>query len=248
MDVNKITQKNKMKELEHLFNLPNDANQYVIYSKKINVIKNGTFAYSTLFKSKRPITKKQVKKYIRNREKSYMKIDKVYLIDDGGFLYGSIGNIEDYISEESWNVELKTDIYKKQDYDEENYTNYQLGGYIKNHIRIDPSEDELDKEPKDTILKKTLYNRKLVKFDKTNNIYYLILKIYKDGNYMTDFLIKNINPINEKHIVKAVNYINNNKDWYGNIYNLSLTWENAILETTTDNRYQIEYDKHLFMK
>jgi len=238
-----------IEKLNHLFNLPDNANEYVLYSKKINVIKNGRFAYSTFLKSKRPITKKQVKNYIKKREKSYMKIDKVYLIDDGNFIYGNSGDIEDYQSEESWNVELKTDIYEKHDYDEENYVNYQLGGYIKNHIRIDPSEDNIDEDQKkDSNLKKTLNNRKLVKYDKLENTYYLILKIYKDGYYFTDFKIFHINSIDEKHILKAIQFIDQNREWFGKIYNLSLTWENAILETSTDKRYQIEYDNYFTMK
>jgi hypothetical protein len=221
---------------KNFINLPDNANEYVLYSKKINVIKNGHFAYSTLIKSKRSITKRQVREYIKKREKSYMKFDKIYLIDDGSFAFGSGGSIEDYESQESWNVEMSTDIYQKKDYDEENYTDYQLGGYIKNHIRIGPSEDL-----EDSIIKKTLYNRKLVIFDKSKNVYYVILKIYKDGNYMQDFKIEHINPIDEKHIVKAVNYVNKNKEYYGTVFNLSLTWENAILETTSDTRYQIQY-------
>ena len=233
---------------KNYFDLPEDAYQYVIYSKKINVIKNGHFAYSTLIKSKRPITKKQVRDYIKKREKPYMKFEKVYLIDDGGFAFGSDGNIEDYESQESWNVEMKTDIYQKHDYDEENYTNYQYGGYIKTHIRIDPSEDFLDESPKDTLIKNTLYKRKLVFQDESKNTWYMIFKIYKDGNYLQDLKVEHINPIDEKHIVKAVNYVNKNKAYFGTVYNLSLTWENAILETTSNKRYQIDYDNHLVMQ
>ena len=233
---------------ENLFNIPNNANEYVLYSKKINVIKNGRFAYSTYIKSKRPITKKQVKEFIKKKEKSYMKFEKIYLIDDGNFTYGSNGDIEDYESQESWNVELKTDIYQKHDYDEENYVDYQLGGYDKYFVRIDPEDDYDNQNPDYTNVRKTLYKRKLVEFDKSNNTYYLILKIYKDGKFIQDLKIENTNKITERHILKAINYVNKNNDYFGYVFNLSLTWENAILETTDDKRYKIQYDERLIMK
>ena len=50
--------------LKNFYDIPDNANEFVLYSKKINVIKNGHFAYSTYIKSKRPITKKQVKNFL----------------------------------------------------------------------------------------------------------------------------------------------------------------------------------------
>lgn len=234
--------------LKNFYDIPDNANEFVLYSKKINVIKNGHFAYSTIIKSKRAITKKQVKEFIKKREKPYMKFDKVYIIDDGNFVYGSTGSIEDYESNESWNVELSTDIYKKHDYDEENYMDYQYGGYNKNYVRIDPHEQFLNQDPEETNIRKTLYNRKLVQFDKSKNTYYMILKIYKDGNFIEDFKIEHIEPITEKHILKSIEIINKNKIYYGTIFNLSLTWENAILETTANDKYLVYYDNMLEMK
>lgn len=234
--------------LKNFYDIPYNANEFVLYSKKINVIKNGHFAYSTIIKSKRAITKKQVKEFIKKREKPYMKFDKVYIIDDGNFVYGSTGSIEDYESNESWNVELSTDIYKKHDYDEENYMDYQYGGYNKNYVRIDPHEQFLNQDPEETNIRKTLYNRKLVQFDKSKNTYYMILKIYKDGNFIEDFKIEHIEPITEKHILKSIEIINKNKIYYGTIFNLSLTWENAILETTANDKYLVYYDNMLEMK
>jgi len=234
--------------LKNFYDIPDNANEFVLYSKKINVIKNGHFAYSTIIKSKRAITKKQVKEFIKKREKPYMKFDKVYIIDDGNFVYGSTGSIEDYESNESWNVELSTDIYKKHDYDEENYMDYQYGGYNKNYVRIDPHEQFLNQDPEETNIRKTLYNRKLVQFDKSKNTYYMILKIYKDGNFIEDFKIEHIEPITEKHILKSIEIINKNKIYYGTIFNLSLTWENAILETTANDKYLVYYDNILEMK
>lgn len=234
--------------LKNFYDIPDNANEFVLYSKKINVIKNGHFAYSTYIKSKRPITKKQVKNFIKKKEKPYMKFEKISLIDDGGFVYGSMGNIEDYESQESWNVELRTDIYEKQDYDEENYVDYQLGGYKKHFIRIDPHEKFLNQDPEETNVRETLYKRKLVNFDKSKNTHYLILKIFKDGNFMEDFKIEHIEPITEKHILKAINFLQKNKNYYGSIYNLSLTWEAAILETTSDDKYLVYYDNRLEMK
>ena len=125
---------------------------------------------------------------------------------------------------------------------------YQLGGNLIYHKRIDPSEDNLDTKPKDTIIKKTLSNRKLVKYDKSKKEYYLILKIYKDGNYMEDLKIFNMDHIDEKHLVNTLNYINKNSHHYGYIYNLSLTWENAILETSSEKKFQIYYEDFLTMK
>jgi hypothetical protein len=234
--------------LKNFYDIPDNANEYVLYSKKINVIKNGHFAYSTFIKSKRPITKKQVREFIKKKEKPYMKFDNIYLIDDGNFVYGSTGNIDDYESNESWNVELITDIYKKHDYDEENYVDYQLGGYQKHFIRIDPHEKYLNQDPEETNIRDTLYRRKLVNFDKSKNTHYMILKIYKDGNFIEDFKIEHTEPITEKHILKAVNFLQENKDYYGSIYNLSLTWENAILETTGNDKYLVYYDDKLKMQ
>ena len=107
----------------------------------------------------------------------------------------------------------------------------QYGGYIKTHIRIDPSEDFLDDEsPKDTLIKNTLYKRKLVFQDESKSMVH-IFKIYKDGNYLQDLKVEHINPIDEKHIVKeAVNYVNKIKHIFKQFIILSLTWENAILE------------------
>ena len=234
--------------LKNYYDIPDNANEFVLYSKKINVIKNGHFAYSTFIKSKRAITKKQVRKFIKKKEKPYVKFDKVYLIDDGNFIYGSTGDIEDYESQESWNVELSTDIYKKHDYDEENYVDYQLGGYNKNFIKIDPHEEFLNQNPDETNIRKTLYNRKLVQFDKSKNTHYLILKIFKDGKYLEDFKVEHTEPITEKHILKTINFLNDNKIYYGIIFNLSLTWDGAILETTTNDKYLIYYNDKLEMK
>ena len=233
--------------LKNFYDIPENANEYVLYSKKINVIKNGHFAYSTFIKSKRAITKKQVREFIKKKEKPYMKFDKIYLIDDGNFIYGSTGNIEDYESQESWNVELSTDIYKKHDYDEENFIDYQLGGYQKHFIKIDPHEEYLNQDPEETNIRDTLYRRKLVTFDKSKNTHYMILKIYKDGSFIEDFKIEHIEPITEKHILKAINFLQENKDYYGSVYNLSLTWENAILETTGNDKYLVYYDDKLKM-
>ena len=234
--------------LKNFYDIPDNANEFVLYSKKINVIKNSHFAYSTIIKSKRAITKKQVIEFIKKREKPYMNFDKVYIIDDGNFIYGSTGSIEDYESQESWNVELSTDIYKKHDFDEENYMDYQYGGYNKNYVRIDPHEQFLNQDPEETNIRKTLYNRKLVQFDKLNNTHYLILKIYKDGNYLEDYKIEHTEPITEKHILNTIIFLQKNKVYYGSVANLSLTWEGAILETTTNDRYLVYYDNRLEMK
>ena len=117
-----------VKQLDKIFNLPKDSSGYIIYSMKLNVIKNGRWAYTTYIKYNRPITQKIVKRYIHKREKEFMKIDKIYRIWDGGFEYGN--HIEDFKGQEAWNVELKTNIEQREKYIEDNYLNYQCSEFI----------------------------------------------------------------------------------------------------------------------
>ena len=55
---------------KNYFDLPEEAYQYVIYSKKINVIKNGHFAYSTLIKSDQDQLLKNKLEIILRKEKN----------------------------------------------------------------------------------------------------------------------------------------------------------------------------------
>jgi hypothetical protein len=232
-----------VKELDEIFHLPYNSNTYIIYSIRLNVIKNGRWAYTTYIKYYRPITEKIVRRYICQREKSFMKIDKIYRVWDGGFEYGN--HISDFKGQEAWNVELKTDIDERQQYIEENYLNYQLGGYRKYYPQIDPPELDAKVYTKvGDVIKTRDYNI----YNDIRKLYYIKLKIFKDGTFIENFIAEHTEPLNEQNLVKALNQINKNHGYYGYIYNVSFTWTDLLVETSKHPRFQVYYDEILEYK
>ena len=60
--------------------------------------------------------------------------------------------------------------------------------------------------------------------------------------------MENIEPLNEQNLVKALNEINKNNNYYGYIYNISFTWTDLIIETSEHPRFQVYYNEFLEYK
>lgn len=253
------------------FNIKDDVKGLITYTEKVMVLKNGEWDYDTYYTSIGDITKDDIKKYILKLEKDYEIEDISHEFHGGPPMGTDMFDYNEIKGDNVWVVNLKANLYsylKKNGYvgdlvDVYDNVYSQMGGSLFNKQKLSFFEklkldflkvnniviDTINKlfyieENKPNVLDETFYEN--VKQSDTNfdgEYYYTYITIYKDGKYLDKVRVQSRrNPIEWKYVVNKILDLNKTSEFYGYVYRLSYSWNKGIiLETTGDQRYQINY-------
>lgn len=231
----------------------------IINYEKVNILKDGEYSQNTYYKSNGEITSKKIKKFVTKLEPDYY-VDEVKYEFHGGPPMGTIMfDYREIQGENVWIVnlkpKLKSYLQKQGKLGDMENSFFQIGGEDSLNEKIiktintlffieDKNYEEKEKLINDELEEKFYYDVSQINTHFDGNSYYTFINILKDGVILDKVkVISKINPIPWRTIVDAIFRISKDKKFYGNIYNLSHSFNRGlILETTDDYRYEINYE------